>query len=84
MLCPKLYILKIQNEQITKIPYLEFYDKNSDSVVASFKDAIVSTFTISVQGGSYVKGDLSMEAITMSSGSDFLNNETLASGLELD
>lgn len=73
----------VENEQITKIPYICFYDENSDTVLATFKDCIVSTFNISVQGGSYVKGDMSMEAITMSNGTDYFD-KTLAEGLELN
>lgn len=71
----------IEDESIQKIPYMFFYDKNSNSIVCTITDVIVSTFSITVNGGTYVKGDVSAEALTMSSGSDFLGGKTLSAVL---
>ena len=61
----------IENQTITKIPYMEFYDKSNNSVLAYFKQVIPQTFTVTVQGGAYIKGDMQLEALMMSGGTDF-------------
>lgn len=61
----------IENQKITKIPYLEFYDKSTNSVIASFTNAIPQSFNITGNGGSYIKGDMQLEAITMTGGDDY-------------
>lgn len=72
----------IETQTITKIPYLEFYDKATNTVVASFTQAIPQTFNITGNGGSYIKGDMQLEAITMSGGDDYTGGG-LASSLGL-
>ena len=62
----------ITEQVCTKFPYLDFYDDKHHVVLASFTDAIASGFTITVNGGSYVKADVSMEAIDMSGGTQYL------------
>lgn len=64
----------IENQVCTKFKYLDFYDEKHNTILASFKDAISSTYTITVNGGSYVKADISMEAIDMSDGTEYLNS----------
>lgn len=61
----------IQDQVITKFPYLDFYDKKTGNIIASFSTVIPSQFNITVNGGSYIKADVSMEAIKMSSGKDY-------------
>ena len=61
----------IKNEVMTKFPYMDFFDDKTGDIIASFKDVIPSSFRITINGGSYVKADISMEAIWMSSGSDY-------------
>lgn len=62
----------IKNEVITKFPYMEFYDKKTEKIIASFTTVIPSQFSISVNGGSYIKADIQLEALTMSSGSEYI------------
>lgn len=52
----------------TKFPYMDFYDDKNDMILASFKKAMSSSFRITVNGGSYVKGDVQLQAISMSNG----------------
>lgn len=54
-----------------KFPYMDFYDDKSGIIIASFSDVISSNFNITVQGGSYVKADVQLEALDMSSGDDY-------------
>jgi hypothetical protein len=61
----------IKNEVMTKFPYLDFYDDKTGDIIASFKDVIPSSYRVTIQGGSYVKADIQMEAIWMSSGKDY-------------
>lgn len=56
----------------TKFDYMDFYDKHSGLILASFKDVIPSSFGVSINGGSYVKADISAEALYMSSGDAYL------------
>lgn len=61
----------IENEVITKFPYMDFYNKKNGTIIASFSTAISESFGITGNGGSYVKADISMRAIKMSSGKDY-------------
>lgn len=61
----------IKDEVITKFPYLDFYDKKTGKIIAAFSTVIPSNFSITINGGSYIKADVSMEAIKMSSGKDY-------------
>lgn len=61
----------ITQEQIDKHDYMDFYDKKSGLIIASFHSAIVSAFTVTVNGGSYIKADMTLEAIEMSGGEEY-------------
>lgn len=67
----------ITNEVITKFPYMDFYDKKTGNIIASFSTVIPSQFSISVNGGSYIKADVQLEAIKMSSGKDYIAKASL-------
>ena len=56
-----------------KAEYMDFYDESTDTILASFKYVIPSSFGITINGGSYVKADISAEALYMSSEKDYLN-----------
>ncbi|QEJ98154.1 hypothetical protein [Treponema phagedenis] len=51
---------------VTKIPYMDFKDEDNGNIVATFEGIIVDSGTISGQGSSYVKGDVSMKALDWS------------------
>ena len=61
----------ISKQVITKFPYMDFYDKKSGKIIASFSTAIAESYRVSGNGGSYVKANVSMRAIKMSSGTDY-------------
>lgn len=71
----------IENESITKIPYIDFYDENAKTIIVGFRDAVASTFNITGNGGGYVKGDLQLEAITMTGGVDYSGDMKTQLGL---
>ena len=54
-----------------KFPYMDFYDEKEDLVIASFENAIAESYSVSIQGGTYAKSNISMRAIDMSSGNDY-------------
>lgn len=56
---------------VTKFPYMDFYDEQSGSILASFNNVISESYGISGNAGAYVKIDSSMRAITMSGGDDY-------------
>ena len=56
---------------VSKFKYLDFYDEKK-KLVLGWIDTLISTgFTITMNGGSYVKANISVEAIDMSSGEDY-------------
>ena len=56
---------------VSKFKYLDFYDEKKQ-LVLGWIDTLISTgFTITMNGGSYVKANISVEAIDMSSGEDY-------------
>ncbi len=55
----------------TKFDYMDFYDKKTGVIVCSLTHVSASSFRISGNGGAYAKADIQMEAIHMSSGSEF-------------
>lgn len=61
----------IKDQVITKFPYMDFYDDKTGAILASFKTCIPESYRISGSGGSYVKSNVSLRAIKMSSGADF-------------
>ncbi|MGI5066152.1 hypothetical protein [Treponema putidum] len=51
------------NKTVTKLTYMDFKDVDNDAIIASFEGIVVDSGNISVQGASYVKGDVSMKAL---------------------
>lgn len=70
----------IQGTVAVKFPYMEFVDEKSGIIIASFEDVIASSFAVTIQGGSYVKADIQLEALKMSSGADYQKQ----AGTEID
>ena len=56
----------------TKFPYIDFYDDKEQIIIAAFDNAIAQSFQITIQGKTYAKCNISMEAIDMSSGDDYM------------
>lgn len=56
---------------VSKFKYLDFYDEKKNLILGSIDTLISTGFTITMNGGSYVKANVSVEAIDMSSGEDF-------------
>ena len=50
---------------------MDFYDEKRGIIIASFDTVISSSFSVVVNGGTYVKADIQLEAIDMSSGSEY-------------
>lgn len=61
----------VKGDISVKAEYMDFFDEGTGTILASFKYVIPSSFGITVQGGSYVKADISAEALYMSSEKDF-------------
>lgn len=61
----------VNKQVITKFGYMDFYDDKAKQILASFKTAIPESYRISGNGGSYIKSNISLRAIKMSSGSDY-------------
>ena len=56
---------------VSKFKYLDFYDEKKKLIIG-YIDTLISTgFTITMNGGTYVKANVSFEAIDMSSGEDY-------------
>lgn len=62
----------ISGAVISKFKYLDFYDEKKKLVLGSVDTLISTGYTITMNGGSYVKANISFEAIDMSSGEDYL------------
>ena len=56
---------------ISKFKYLDFYDEKKKLILCSVDTLISTGFTITLNGGTYVKANVSFEAIDMSSGEDY-------------
>ena len=56
---------------VSKIKYLDFYDEKKKHILGSVDTLISTGYTISVNGGTYVKANVSFEALDMSSGDDY-------------
>ena len=56
---------------VSKFKYLDFYDEKKKLIIGSVDTLISTGFTITVNGGTYVKANVSFEAIDMSSGEDY-------------
>ena len=57
---------------VTKFAYLDFYDEKKKLILASVQNVISTGYTVTMQGGTYVKANITFEAIDMSSGEDYL------------
>ena len=56
---------------VSKFKYLDFYDEKK-KLILGYVDTLVSTgFTVTMNGGTYVKANVSFEALDMSSGEDY-------------
>ena len=56
---------------ISKFTYLDFYDEKKKLILCSADTLISTGFTVTMNGGSYVKGNVTFAAIDMSSGEDY-------------
>lgn len=56
---------------VSKFKYLDFYDEKKGLILGSVETLISTGFTITMNGGTYVKANVSFEAIDMSSGEDY-------------
>lgn len=56
---------------VNKFKYLDFYDEKKKLILGSIDTLISTGFTITMNGGTYVKANVSVEAIDMSSGEDY-------------
>ena len=56
---------------VSKFKYLDFYDEKKQLILGSVDTLISTGFTITVNGGTYVKSNVSFEALDMSSGEDY-------------
>lgn len=63
----------IQGKVVTKFEYLDFYDEKKKLVLGFVKNVIATGYTITLNGGTYVKANISFEAIDMSSGNNYLS-----------
>lgn len=65
----------IEQQVVTKFEYMDFYDEKSDKVICAFDWAMPESFSISFQGGAYSKANVSMRAIDMTGGSDYIQSD---------
>ncbi len=56
---------------VSKFKYLDFYDEKKKLILGSVDTLISTNYSISVNGGTYVKANVSFEALDMSSGEDY-------------
>ena len=56
---------------VSKFKYLDFYDEKKKLILGSVDTLISTGFTITVNGGTYVKANVSFEALDMSAGEDY-------------
>jgi hypothetical protein len=50
---------------LTKFEYLDFYNKRSLKVLASFKGVIITSYGINAEGNAYVRNNVQMRALEM-------------------
>lgn len=62
----------INNQVVTKFKYMDFYNKKTKSVIASFDWAMPESFSMQFSGGSYTKASVSMRALDMTGGSEYI------------
>ena len=56
---------------VSKFKYLDFFDEKKKIILGSVDTLISTGYTITVNGGTYVKANVSFEALDMSSGEDY-------------
>ena len=56
---------------VSKFKYLDFYDEKKKLILGSVDTLISTGYTITVNGGTYVKSNVSFEALDMSYGEDY-------------
>lgn len=56
---------------VSKFKYLDFYDEKKKLILGSVDTLISTGFTITLNGGTYVKANVSFEALDMSSGAEY-------------
>ena len=56
---------------VSKFKYLDFFDEKKKLILGYVETLISTGFTITLNGGTYVKANVSFEAIDMSSGEDY-------------
>ena len=61
----------INGSVVSKFAYLDFYDEKKQLILGKVYNLIPTGFTISLNGGTYVKVNVSFEAINMSSGKNY-------------
>lgn len=69
----------INNQVVTKFEYMDFYNDKTKSVICSFDWAMPESFSMQFNGGSYTKASVSMRALDMSGGSDYIPTDDPAS-----
>lgn len=67
----------ITSKVVTKFEYMDFYDAKQQKVIASFDWAMPESFSMQFNGGAYTKANVSMRAIDMSCGSDYIPSDAL-------
>lgn len=60
-----------QGNVISKFKYLDFYDEKKKLIIASVDTLVPNSFSVTMQGGTYVKANVGFEALDMSSGADY-------------
>lgn len=61
----------IDSKLVTKIPYLDLYDEDNQSVISFLCHCIPSRYNETAQGRGYLKCDINLEAILMENGVDY-------------
>jgi hypothetical protein len=60
-----------QGTVVSKFKYLDFYDKKKKLIICSLDTLVPNSFSVTMQGGTYVKANVGFEALDMSSGADY-------------
>ncbi len=61
----------IQSQRVGKIPYIEIYDKNSNTILGATEWAVITSFEESVNKQGYVSINCSFEGIGFLNGTDY-------------
>lgn len=60
-----------QGTVVSKFKYLDFYDEKKKLIICSLDTLVPNSFSVTMQGGTYVKANVGFEALDMSSGADY-------------